>query len=131
MEIQKVANQNNLASSVMAPGGRLGKDEFLKLLVTELKSQDPLQPMEDREFITQLAQFSTLEQMQTMNKRFSHSLKLGALSLMGKKVAVKDGDRTVIGKVEKISFSADSVFVVVNGKEFSLDDVISVEGEVK
>ena len=46
----------------------LDKDAFLRLLTTQLANQDPLNPMEDREFIAQLAQFSSLEQMTAMNK---------------------------------------------------------------
>ena len=49
----------------------LDKDAFLKLLVTQLNNQDPLKPMEDREFIGQMAQFSTLEQIQNLNKTMS------------------------------------------------------------
>ncbi len=45
----------------------LNKDTFIKLLVTQMQNQDPLNPMEDREFISQMAQFSALEQMQNLN----------------------------------------------------------------
>ncbi|MEY8415753.1 flagellar hook capping FlgD N-terminal domain-containing protein [Tissierella praeacuta] len=48
----------------------LDKDAFLRLLTTQLANQDPLNPIEDREFIAQLAQFSSLEQMQNLNKTF-------------------------------------------------------------
>ncbi|SMP47251.1 flagellar hook capping FlgD N-terminal domain-containing protein [Anoxynatronum buryatiense] len=48
----------------------LDKDAFLRLLVTQLSNQDPLSPMEDREFIAQMAQFSSLEQMQNLNDSY-------------------------------------------------------------
>lgn len=48
----------------------MDKDAFLRLLTTQLSHQDPLNPIEDREFIAQLAQFSSLEQMTELNKTF-------------------------------------------------------------
>jgi|SRR5690625_619257 len=52
-------------STARTPSTELGKDEFMKILMTQLQNQDPLNPMDDREFISQMATFSTLEQ--TMN----------------------------------------------------------------
>jgi len=53
-------------------GGELGKNEFMKLLVTQLQNQDPLDPMESHEYIAQLAQFSSLEQLQNINDKLDN-----------------------------------------------------------
>lgn len=74
----------------------LGKDDFLKLLITQLRYQDPLKPMEDREYIAQMAQFSSLEQM--MNVGLASNMNYG-LSALGKQVTAIDSDGyTVKGK---------------------------------
>ena len=57
-------NSNTANVSTAKSNQSLGKDDFLKLLVTQLQSQDPLNPMDDKEFIAQMAQFTSLEQMQ-------------------------------------------------------------------
>ncbi len=73
----------------------LGKDAFLKLLIAELSNQDPLNPMEDREFISQMATFSSLEQMQNMNKTLesmADANKFSAVSYIGKAVSFVQGE---------------------------------------
>ena len=67
----------------------MGKDEFLNLLITQLKYQDPLSPMDNTEYVAQLAQFSTLEQMNNMSNSLSS---MEAFSMVGKIItaAVED-----------------------------------------
>ena len=105
--------QNNVESynKVLQEGrnvkNTLDKDDFLKILVTQLTHQDPTQPMEDREFVAQMAQFSALEQMTNLNKEFSKVVDLisagQAMSMIGKNVEILNGDETVSGTVREVT----------------------------
>ncbi|MDR1978416.1 MAG: flagellar hook assembly protein FlgD [Synergistaceae bacterium] len=93
-------SSEQLAAASRAVSNELDKDAFLKLLIAELSNQDPLNPMDDREFIAQMAQFSTLEQMTNMTKALegmSSMEQYSAVSYVGKKVAfdLEGADGTV------------------------------------
>lgn len=82
--------------SQQAGKSELGKEDFLKLLVTQFKYQDPLNPMEDKEFIAQLAQFSALEQQMSTNEKMESLLSIqkqqqmiGAASFIGQEVSAR------------------------------------------
>ena len=92
---QSTTSTSSSSSVTTATNDALGKDAFLKLLVAELSNQDPLNPMEDREFISQMATFSSLEQMQNMNSTLtsmSEANKFNAVQYIGKAVAFTAGD---------------------------------------
>src|SRR5437763_9799598 len=80
-----VASAAGTASAQAAqPGGAMGKDEFMKLLITQMKNQDPMNPMQGDQMASQLAQFSSLEQLTNINETLtgqagSQSVLLGAL----------------------------------------------------
>lgn len=110
----------------------LDRDAFLKLLITELRYQDPMQPMQDKEFISQLAQFSSLEQMQRMNQGFDYFGKSAmanqAFAMTGKWVDYADAATGTIatGKVSGVSFRDGSPMLRIGSRDVPLDYIMSV-----
>lgn len=114
----------------------LGKDDFLKLLLAQLSNQDPLKPLEDKEFITQLAQFNTLEQMQAMNKNLVDMLAgmslASASDMIGKTVRVSTASGMAQGVVTAVTMTdGKAKLSVTSGDEVvqvSLTQVTAVLG---
>lgn len=104
--------------------GQLGGDAFLHLLVTQLRFQDPTKPMEDKEFIAQLAQFSNLEQVQEMNDQLFMLAQLfattQAMSLVGRNIEYYDANgQPQTGQVTAINFRDGIAYLVVGEQEIS------------
>ncbi len=107
----------------------LGKDDFIKILITQLANQDPTSPMEDKEFIAQMAQFSSLEQMTNMAQDFSKLASMfsnsEAVSSLGKQVELVVGEDVVRGPVKAVTRGADPE-VLVNGNYYAWTQVSKV-----
>lgn len=113
----------------------LGKDQFLQLLITQLRHQDPINPVEDKEFIAQLAQFSSLEQMQNLNTNLEDMMmaqqKLTALGqatqMIGKEVELltKDGE-SLFGLVTGVQFKNGWPEIIVDGKLYDFTEVVAI-----
>jgi flagellar basal-body rod modification protein FlgD len=107
----------------------LGKDEFLTLLLAQLSHQDPTAPMEDREFISQMAQLNTLQQMTSMATDFNRLTELftnsEAASSLGKSVELNAGEKVVQGTVKAVS-RGGTPEVMVNGTYYPWDQVSRV-----
>ena len=108
----------------------LGKDAFLQLLVTQLQYQDPLSPQSNEEFVSQLAQFSSLEEMQAMTSSLSNSQALG---LVGKNVILEVGKSAGSSSTTKVGGYVDFVkmvdgkaFLSINDELYSYEDLDSV-----
>lgn len=128
-ESNLIAQSNESTREV---NNQLGKDEFLKILIVQLQNQDPLNPMEDKDFIAQMAQFSTLEQVQNMGKDFQS---LRAMNLVGKmiygEIDLENSSQAipVLGRVDSVTFNSGRMYLQVGGYSLSLDDLKMVFSE--
>jgi len=113
----------------------LGKDAFLRLLVTQLRYQDPINPVKDQEFIAQLAQFSTLEELQGLNRRIDEMVQLQlwvsgmgqATTLIGRHVTLELADGTrVEGKVDAVTMRNGAPYLLVGDREYLVTTVVAV-----
>jgi flagellar basal-body rod modification protein FlgD len=114
------------------PGGEMGKDQFMQLLVVQMQNQDPLDPVDNKELIAQLAQFSALEQMQNLNTRFElfkeNTLGAIASSLIGRQVTVEEPGGVASGKVQSLAIDGDTVLARLDtGGEYDLKSLTLVE----
>ena len=112
-------------------GSELGEDAFMTLLLAQLKNQDPLKPMEDRDFIAQLAQFNSLNQLTQMNRTLSEMITTQSMAqasaLIGKTVTGTGVDGSdLTGVVTGLHLSGSKVILDVAGKELPLSGVRSV-----
>lgn len=117
------------------PAAALGKDDFLKLLVTQLEYQDPMNPADGTEFTAQLAQMRSLEQTEQLNSlikdMFNASRLADASQLIGLKVTYLDtetGER-VPGTVGGVALDGDRVLVDVGTRRIPLEHVLSAQSE--
>ena len=115
------------------PAGELGSDAFLKLLVAQLKYQDPLNPADGAEFLAQTAQFTMVEKLTTMVTQGEETARsqqeTQAAQLVGKQVTyVSTSGEKIEGTVESTSFTDDGQTLVIDGKSVELDAVTGVIG---
>ncbi len=102
----------------------LGQDAFLMLLMTQLQNQDPMNPMDNKEFIAQQAQFTQVSELQKMNTSLGASNSLmQASSLIGKEVTLIDPENVkneIKGTVTEAKFNGKEAGIVVNGKAYPI-----------
>lgn len=123
--VNQVTSHPNEKKSV---NSTLDKDAFLQLLVAQMKYQDPLQPTSNTEYISQLATFSELEEMQNLNSGMTLQR---ASALVGQYVYMSVTDSTgnttyPEGKVEFVQYENNKAYLSINGTLYSIDDLDAV-----
>jgi flagellar basal-body rod modification protein FlgD len=116
------------SSSTKTSNSSISKDEFLQILASQLSNQDPMNPTSDTEFIGQMAQFSSLEQMQNLNSTFTNTQ---AYNMVGKDVTAtvtaSDGSsKTVFGQVSGVVMNGTTPNLEIGSYDVSLSDVTAV-----
>jgi len=126
-------NQPSLsAKDASESNSQLKMDDFLQLLTSQITNQDPLEPMKDTEFISQMANIASLEQMQQFTDGFSkfadsHGEML-AQTYLGNRVEILSDNKEVNGIVEAVNRSDDgTIEVVVNGNTYNPSNIKRVE----
>ena len=119
------------AAAVSNPNGSLGKDDFLKLLVTQLQNQDPMNPMDEKDFMGQMAQFSTLEQITNLVTATNSTGFAGQVSqsvaLIGHQVTWSTSDGTSgSGQVQTVTINGGNIELTVDGQRVSPSDIVQV-----
>lgn len=127
------SNVDNAQKQSAQDKSSLGKDDFLKILIAQLKNQDPSQPLQDKEFIAQMAQFSSVEQLSNISndmKLLRQSLGF-ASGLIGKDITwegLNDQGNTVAktGPVESIVVKSGAQYAVVKGEQVAMDRIMKI-----
>ncbi len=124
-------NPTNPFAQPKQPEDQFGKDTFLKLLVAQLKYQDPLKPSDPQSFLTQTAQFTSVEKLTELTKQLEATAKTSSIStaagLLGRWVSYVDEEGAeVIGQVAAASPTADGIMLSVDGKDIGLDQIVHI-----
>lgn len=129
---------SNSSAEVSNNSQTLMKDDFLKLFIAQLKNQDPLSPVDDSQFLAQLAQFSSLEQMSNVAKSVeelnqnitmltSQSLLVQGAAMIGKEAVGIGGDgQQVSGVISSVKWNGDNLQVSIDDKMINLENIIEV-----
>jgi flagellar basal-body rod modification protein FlgD len=132
-KINSVVTQDFLNNETPArPTGQkvLNVDDFLKLITVQLTSQDPMKPMEDTQFISQMSSFTSLEQMKGLSKDFADFTAgqkiTSAQNLIGKNVTLSLEGGDITGDVTGVNLGDGTPQLIVNGKQYDPADITSI-----
>lgn len=123
---------NSSGAQTVSNSGGVDKNGFIKLLVAELQNQDPMNSQDNTEYIAQMAQFSTLEQMENLNeslRNLSTNIKFQEGSTMiGKTAAIDIGNgQYATGRITGVRLTDEAVCVVSGDEEYDIDDVVGLD----
>lgn len=106
MAVETIGRTPTATAATQAAG--IGQDDFLKILLTQLNYQDPLKPMDNQQFVAQMAQFTSLEQTRQANDHLENLLTIQSatqsIGLIGRTVQISTTSGTTVGEVTALTF---------------------------
>ncbi|MDF2550443.1 MAG: hypothetical protein K0S07_1510 [Chlamydiales bacterium] len=140
MAVEEIVSKNQVAKHAKGNNKILGKDDFLKMMLLQMRHQDPLNPMNNEQMLSQLAQFSALEQQSNLNDLMKESqtnqLCMDATRFLGKSVFVEDitappeEPKLLESRVQAISFTKDGpIMSLENGYSVTLAEIRQVSDQ--
>lgn len=123
-----IPNSNSNSSSSIEDSSGLSMDDFFQLIAAQLQNQNMLDPVDNTEYIAQMAQFSTLSKVNEIGVAMD---KMYAMSMLGKTVAISITNdngttETKTGAVEEIGYSSSVPYLLVDGAYYALGDVVGI-----
>ncbi len=129
---QNTQYQQETQRDTLEANDALGQDAFFKILITQLQNQDPLNPMEDRDFIAQMAEFSSLEKTEKLYSLLEDKLSSNQViqnsNLIGKEITANVEGIQIEGVVDAVKSSDDKVLAVLDtGSEINISNITQVK----
>ncbi len=126
------ASTAGTSSPAASATSQLDQDTFLKLMVAQLRNQDPMNPTDSSEFLAQTAQFTSLEKLGKVadqsEQSFSAQMAFGASSLVGRTVTYTDADgNEATGAVSSVRFGPSGPLLGVGDAEVALSQIVTVK----
>jgi flagellar basal-body rod modification protein FlgD len=131
--VDQAAQAAALAANTNKTSQTMDSEVFMKLLVTQLRNQDPSSPMDTNQMISQQTQLAMMEQVTnqttTGNENFSLQMRIAAANLVGKQVSYTDAvsGASITGTASAVSYAKSVPTVTVNGKEVDLDVISGIK----
>ena len=134
MEVNSTSAVNQGYSTNNTSKSNLSVDDFLQIMAAEIKNQNPMGgdsgSGSKTDYLSQLAQFTMLEQMNTIADSINQVNMLNQVSLIGKKVTIYNGEDNIKGIVEKVKFYNSNVILQVNNKDYPIGLLMDVSQDV-
>ena len=129
---QNTQYQQETQRDTLEANDALGQDAFFKILITQLQNQDPLNPMEDRDFVAQMAEFSSLEKTEKvyslLEDKLSSNQVIQNSNLIGKEITANVEGIQLEGVVDAVKSSNDKVLAVLDsGSEINISNITQVK----